>query len=470
MCKEGIVVEEADESLDDDGDVDAVYNLIDSLHRAHLDNSKYTYLARLGGTSWSIMPATPFVFDFFIYNSIYQVDWELSLRTGRVCDHPEGMTESKMQTALEKLLRTRCQNRPEILTRAFQPVAQVELQGDWTAIRDGTRISPAAGEGFFHRMRKIQDRLQQAEDGLKATKAVFDLISECRYFVYMVRNNIFHGSKRLGDLYDATQRRRLEIYDLFLRCLVSLFFLAVGKREVASDTTQIALRGSVLPAESGESADEPVLKQETLIDTVNYGLMKPADCFLIPRFTRLFTLPKDEPPIGSALFYPGAAKDLITPLILGLPYCRDFYFYALNDGRKPTEIKQVLPHVRGIRGERTERREPFSWVTGDSGEHILRFFFNGIERRIFWLQRDNQDFLDRQGNMAFFFHRYDGSEGGSEQPWETDWLDRLAFRVGHGNKAVFFTSLAVASSFENRLQTLVIPGMPKYRLGWLDGA
>ena len=45
---------------------------IDTLHRVHLDNSRQYYFARQwnrGGRGHSrpIMPATPFVFEFFIF-------------------------------------------------------------------------------------------------------------------------------------------------------------------------------------------------------------------------------------------------------------------------------------------------------------------------------------------------------------------------------------------------------------------
>ena len=60
--------------------------------------------------------------------------------------------------------------------------------------------------------------------------------------MYLVRNNIFHGSKSIGEIYERDQRRRIEVYDIFLKCLVSLFFLAVDKTPVGADYVQLPVR------------------------------------------------------------------------------------------------------------------------------------------------------------------------------------------------------------------------------------
>ena len=77
---------------------------------------------------------------------------------------------------------------------------------------------------------------------MPTTGRVFDLLRECTHFVYLVRNNFFHGSKTLGEIYEAKQKRRIEVYDLFLKGLTSLFFLAAGKDAAACDFVPCPLR------------------------------------------------------------------------------------------------------------------------------------------------------------------------------------------------------------------------------------
>ena len=41
---------------------------------------------------------------------------------------------------------------------------------------------------------------------------VFSDVAGCRKFVYKVRNNIFHGSKRIGETWDTDHARRIQLY------------------------------------------------------------------------------------------------------------------------------------------------------------------------------------------------------------------------------------------------------------------
>ena len=64
---------EEEEEYDGEG----VADLIDTLHAAHLDNARLHYYAR-GPQNRIIsqMPLTPFIYEFFLFNSLYQIDWE----------------------------------------------------------------------------------------------------------------------------------------------------------------------------------------------------------------------------------------------------------------------------------------------------------------------------------------------------------------------------------------------------------
>ena len=70
-------MEEAEE-VEEMPDESAV-ELVTVLHGVHCDNSKLQYYAeRPSGGRVSIMPLTPFVYEFFLFNSLYQVDWVAS--------------------------------------------------------------------------------------------------------------------------------------------------------------------------------------------------------------------------------------------------------------------------------------------------------------------------------------------------------------------------------------------------------
>ena len=65
-----------------------IRNLINVLHVPHTDNAKLQYYAKtIDNRPYSIMPHTPFVYELFIFNSIYQIDWKNSEIAGDLRFH-----------------------------------------------------------------------------------------------------------------------------------------------------------------------------------------------------------------------------------------------------------------------------------------------------------------------------------------------------------------------------------------------
>ncbi len=208
--------------------------LVTVLHGVHCDNSKLQYYAeRPSGGRVSIMPLTPFVYEFFLFNSLYQVDWAASNEDTGLVFHPENdFGESKKQRTFLSFIKHHAIEKPADLYRAFEPLLHIEkAEGDWTRITPDSRISILQGDRFFRDIRQLQVLLEQCRtpSDIPTNKKTFEILKECTYFIYLVRNNIFHGSKTLGEVYERNQKRRIEVYDLFLKGLTSLFFLASGK-------------------------------------------------------------------------------------------------------------------------------------------------------------------------------------------------------------------------------------------------
>lgn len=196
------------------------------MHKMHQDNATLDYYAKdQGGQYVSIMPMTPFVFEFFIYNALYQVDWPDSLDTECVKSHPS-RDEGRKQNKLEDFLKPYIREDPRLLSEAFLPIRHLPLEGDGLEVQSDSLISAEDGLRFFDRLRELQTRLsntdQQGE--FQWVDSLFRLIRKCRRYIYKVRCNIFHGSKTLGETYDPGQRKRICVYLTFLRCMTGLFF------------------------------------------------------------------------------------------------------------------------------------------------------------------------------------------------------------------------------------------------------
>jgi hypothetical protein len=195
---------------------------VQMLNAVHEDGLGLQHFARCGAQERSTMPLTAFVYQFMLYNTLYCIDWEASQELASPVQYNSRLCESRKHGRFEGYLRGMAIHFPDILRESFQPLTQVELEGPWAAITEDPRINTSEGEAFFVHLQVLADTIgSNSELDFDRT---FQKIAECRKFVYQVRNNIFHGTKTLGHIENGDQKRRIEIYRLFLQCLVSSFF------------------------------------------------------------------------------------------------------------------------------------------------------------------------------------------------------------------------------------------------------
>lgn len=173
---------------------------------------------------------------------------------------------------------------------------------------------------------------------------------------------------------------------------------------------------------------------------------------LVAWFHRRFPPPPGPPPERAALFYPSAGRDLMAPLLLGLPYCRLFYFYdrehamigpagllrALRGGlADPVERAEWRPDPDPPGLERAPRRRRYR----STGDYVVRFHHRGIMREIHWVCRENGEFLMHDVDLAFYFHRGDSEgEGGSGQWWDGELLHLLLAKIPTDGRCLFLTN------------------------------
>jgi len=392
-----------------------IENFIDSIHRAHLDNAKTSYKASPRGAS--VSPLTNFVFETFLFNSLYSVDWIGSFEQQNLVWHDvghDGPSESKKQRELLKFCRQRLSDDADFsrLNNAFQPLLSLgDLSASWASVTPDARISLDDGEAFFAKLTQLSQRA--ANNELSPTKKDFDVIQDCCHFVYLVRNNIFHGQKTLGDIYDRDQLRRITVYDLFLRCLNSLFFVSVGKPDFGSAYAQFPVT-IPSPNKSVEITPERLVR---LVNRPEFGL-KQEDSFLHHTFINETENHADGNPRDS-LFYPSSGRDILFPLIVGLPFCTDFYFYEISRLPKLRDVESCLRTI--------EIKEIFEVVGEDKDESVFEFSFDSIDRRLRFCRKDNLEFMKLDIPLRFYFHRGDSpGEGGSGQNWDSELLPELA--------------------------------------------
>jgi hypothetical protein len=397
----------------------------------------------------SISPITNLIFELFLFNSLYSIDWQATcdqdqltmFDTGR-----DGPSETKKQREFLKFCRERCKHLDSsILAKAFSPLAgHLDDNGTWMRVLPDERITLELGDRFFRDIKLLA--LNAMEGKLEPTKSTFELIENCTYFTYLVRNNIFHGQKRLGAIYDPGHMRRLSIYDLFVRCVNSLFFLVIEQREYGSVYAQYPIRVDC-GLEKLELATEDVSRM-----VFGKRALREQDSFLHWRLSQSARFQPLPAAAKGVLFYPSAGLDLLFPLIVGLPHCDEFHFFDNGfryDFRRASGILISL-------GLRT------SEISETRIEHgvVLEFTLLGVVRRVVLHMQDNMEFLQSRLPVRFYFHRGDSrGEGGCDQGWDGELLGELLSRSDDRGMFVLTDGQpgGLNSRYERLPQKLTVP-------------
>lgn len=209
---------------------DTVDTFVSSMNALHNINIRRDYLAYDESTYEKITPLARFVFEFFIYNSLYRVNWERSVSREIVHHNSERCTESQQQSAFEHFIQARIGMETTILKRAFSRPLRHNMQNRLSAY---FRESDQKCQRFFQ---DFQSLCKMPEDSLnfESPDDFFQKIENCRRFVYSVRCNLFHGRKNIQKVMDTMQAERFGVYGFFLAGLISLFFEAFRNGETES--------------------------------------------------------------------------------------------------------------------------------------------------------------------------------------------------------------------------------------------
>lgn len=194
--------------------------------------------------------------------------------------------------------------------------------------------------------------------------------------------------------------------------------------------------------------------------------LKPEDCMLISKARKVFLRQKTIPNPDAALFYPSAGHDLLTPLIISLPYCSQFYFYdhrlANTNSTTDTSYQSLFNCILQIKGVYSSQE---AWSLSSIGLEI-EFEFCQAAKMLYWVNDDNLNFLKlSKVNLAFYFHRGDSyGEGGSRQFWDSVLFNELIKAKMPGTSCLFITDGepgGLSPEVANRADTFIAKNEPE---------
>jgi len=215
-------------------------NEVENLYRLHYVTKKYEHYIRVNPETLKLFEATKFVYAYFAFNSFYNYDWERSLTEHKLCDFEkdvdeEGIEKEKSENyrykALSDFVISRMDDEDNdiffrtIIGQHYHDYERKvsEILNHIEQITEDNRITESKREHFktyFEKM--LRDR--------EIKKGHFK--NDILYFVVMVRNNIFHGTKDTIQMSEVRQRKRLEIYTNILIAVNEMLFRILAREKV----------------------------------------------------------------------------------------------------------------------------------------------------------------------------------------------------------------------------------------------
>ncbi len=204
---------------------------IKDLHKLHSVTKDFNHIIEYQPGSWKMFEPSKFIYSFFAFNSLYNYDWKKSIIENKLMAFSieENFSESQkfkkmIDFIFEDIKETdskefvkiiRGLNNRQVLKRKEDLIRAIDY------ITPDSQISESDREGFKKEFRK----LLESETLLKGK-----LKNEILRFVYLVRNNIFHGTKTTIDMTNRSQRERLNIYSSILIATNDLLFKTLERK------------------------------------------------------------------------------------------------------------------------------------------------------------------------------------------------------------------------------------------------
>jgi len=428
--------------------MNSLYEQLNDLFKIHLAARELEHGIR--DDRWRLFEPSKFVYAFFAFNSFYSINWE---------------DTEKHQKLVKWDIGSEPNNIDEPIKTESQKIRELRKYIYYSYVRnDKDKIEQKKGKEEIAALFicKLKDYLDDSIDSAKESvlsivtdnvinmdkknrfirdfknladtkltgKEFNDALDNVLYFIFLVRNNIFHGSKTVVDMMEQEQKKRFEIYTAILLTINELLFNSIEKN----------LNWSRKEIEDNMERKNK-LKENRIVNR-----------FLMNTVSSKF---KIEVPEG-IFFYPCCGNDTYEPLRLFIDKILEFHF--VDNELLPKlpnlelgidDVKDQTYNERSVRATQTIPKEIITKAKETTAENEVSIeilekldklylkptgFRNEITRTYeqewtYTLRKDRNIKVYRHiqdglitfmglDNIAVFFLRGDSEgEGGSGQRW-----------------------------------------------------
>ncbi|NLJ17567.1 hypothetical protein [Globicatella sulfidifaciens] len=215
---------------------------IEDLHRLHYiaktydhligEYKKETYKDNIWKRdSWTLFEPTKFVYAYFAFNSFYNFDWGKSLENKKLTLSNKNKERNKYQDMIDYIFsRVNEEDKDSFLEMIKGDYDINDIYNTINKIKPDNRINDKIIDDFKESIKNLLGT-NKVKIGQLKNKLKNDII----HFIYMVRNNIFHGTKNTIDMYEESQRKRLNIYSNIIIAINELLFKVLAKELIKAN-------------------------------------------------------------------------------------------------------------------------------------------------------------------------------------------------------------------------------------------
>ncbi len=198
---------------------------IEHLYRLHYITKNHDHIIELKRGEWRLFEPSKFIYAYFAFNSFYNFHWEECLKNNKLelftktivneneCEPSEG---TKYKSMIDFIFSYKIdKDVDEFFKIVCTGLSNEQLNKIISNITPDDNITFSERNKFKIEFEKLlQTRV------IRVGKLKNDIVR----FIYLVRNNIFHGTKNTIEMSESFQRKRLKVYTNILIGLNQMLF------------------------------------------------------------------------------------------------------------------------------------------------------------------------------------------------------------------------------------------------------
>lgn len=196
-------------------------------------------------SNWELFEPTRFVYAFFTFNMLYDINWQGTFQRGYLWDSRAQKITSDKIILLLKYIYKYSQNK-KFIDYYSKYDRSLTIVDNSKKIKIDTNITRIDETSFLNNKMSYVNNYKSVMRHLTSRNTTIEDHYKLIIFTYQIRNNIFHGLKKAPEMKESGQRKRLYDYSNLLLSSIEMFLDIMVERynyELSKEDELIANAG-----------------------------------------------------------------------------------------------------------------------------------------------------------------------------------------------------------------------------------